>query len=514
MKNVKPKQIELQKSIIYITNDNKISNNLAHNYDKFTLNVIFSFNTNILSNAKKNTKISEKNINYFIDLSQPTSIAIVENNLVVSLGEEEKFTLDIYLKSLKNFATYIANNQKISKINLIIENKLAKILNQEIKYHIEQTIFHTINYLYNFKELKSNQKSLTLKNFNIVAELKEEKENSNVDKLIDNVIAMLNGLFLIKHLANNPANIVTPTYLADNAINLAKSTHNTSVKILNKQDLIELKMNALLAVTKGSIEEPKFIELKYHGAQKNDQKPVVLIGKGITFDSGGISIKPSANMDNMKFDMCGGATVLGIFNTVVNLNLPINLVCLIPSCENMPSGTATKPGDVVTTMSGQTVEIVNTDAEGRLILCDALTYAKQFDPQVVIDIATLTGACVIALGNVASGLYCNDEDLAEAIIKSATTTLDKVWQMPLFDEYKDMLKSPVADLCNIGSWKGAAGSATAAAFLSKFVNYKWAHLDIAGTADGDSIYNANGYKLATGRPFYLLIDYLRKMVTK
>ena len=277
--------------------------------------------------------------------------------------------------------------------------------------------------------------------------------------------------------------------------------------LLDKKDIEKLNMNTFLAVAKGSLEEPKFIKMKYKGT-KDKQKPIVLVGKGITFDSGGISIKPSANMDEMKFDMCGAATVMATFLTVAKLNLPINLIAVVPTCENMPSGSALKPGDVIKTMSGQTVEVANTDAEGRLILCDALTYVKKYEPQLVIDIATLTGACVIALGNVASGLYSNDDKLASALITSANKTNDKVWQMPLFEEYHEQLKGNTADISNIGGWGGKGGSVTAACFLAKFVDYKWAHLDIAGTAWNGS-FSSTEISGATGRPFYLLMDFLR-----
>jgi leucyl aminopeptidase len=263
----------------------------------------------------------------------------------------------------------------------------------------------------------------------------------------------------------------------------------------------KLGMGALLAVAKGSHEPPKFLVLQYSGAGKKD-KPVVLVGKGVTFDTGGISIKPSAEMDEMKYDMCGAASVLGTFRAIAELKPRLNLVGLIPATENMPGGNATKPGDIVTSMSGQTVEILNTDAEGRLILCDALTYAERFNPAAVVDIATLTGACVIALGHVATGVFANDEGLAEELLEAGRESWDRGWHMPLWEEYQEQLKSPFADMANIGGRPG--GSVTAACFLGRYAEqYAWAHLDIAGTA-----WTSGKNKGATGRPVPLLTTFL------
>jgi leucyl aminopeptidase len=276
-----------------------------------------------------------------------------------------------------------------------------------------------------------------------------------------------------------------------------------------------LGMHSLLSVAKGSHQPPKLIVLSYRGAGKGgkkngrtDDKPFVLVGKGITFDSGGISLKPGLDMDEMKFDMCGAASVLGTLKAVAQMKLPINLTVLIPTTENMPGGAASKPGDIVTSMSGQTIEILNTDAEGRLILCDALTYAERFEPQTVIDVATLTGACVIALGHIASGLFANNEALARELLQAGEEARDRAWQMPLWDDYQDLLKSPFADMANIGG--RAAGSVSAACFLSRFAKkFVWAHLDIAGTA-----WKSGSEKGATGRPVGLLTHYLLKRAGK
>jgi leucyl aminopeptidase len=260
-------------------------------------------------------------------------------------------------------------------------------------------------------------------------------------------------------------------------------------------------MGAFLAVTKGTREPAKFIVLQYHGAGRK-QAPVALVGKGITFDTGGISIKPSAEMDEMKYDMSGAGSVLGTLEAVARMRLPVNVVGIIPTCENMPDGSAIKPGDVVTSMSGQTIEILNTDAEGRLILCDALTYAERFEPAAVIDIATLTGACVIALGGVATGLYSNDDDLAQSLLDAGQHAWDRAWRMPLWDDYHEQIKSPFADIANVGG--RPAGSVTAACFLAKFAGkFKWAHLDIAGTA-----WRSGKDKGSTGRPVPMLTEFL------
>ncbi len=312
--------------------------------------------------------------------------------------------------------------------------------------------------------------------------------------------AIANGQDLARDLGNLPPNVCTPTYLADTAKGLAK-THKLKVTVLEEAQMAKLGMNTLLAVSKGSRQPPKFIVLEYKGGSAK-RKPVALVGKGITFDTGGISIKPAAEMDEMKYDMCGAASVLGTMKAVAEMKLPLNVVGIIPTCENMPDGQATRPGDIVTSMNGLTVEILNTDAEGRLILCDALTYTERFEPEAVVDIATLTGACVIALGHHASGLFANQDALAEELLAAGETAADRAWHMPLWDEYHDSLKSNFADLPNIGGRAG--GSITAACFLSRFATkFDWAHLDIAGTA-----WRSGAAKGATGRPVGLLAHFL------
>jgi leucyl aminopeptidase len=330
-----------------------------------------------------------------------------------------------------------------------------------------------------------------------------DARNAQVDLGLRQGAAIANGTELTKRLGNLPSNVCTPTYLGEQARRLA-SDWKLGVEVHGRKAIEKLKMGSFLSVTRGTAEAPRLIVLKYQGAAES-QAPVVLVGKGITFDSGGISLKPGALMDEMKYDMCGAGTVLGTLRAVAELKLAINVVGVIVACENLPSGTASKPGDIVTSMSGQTIEILNTDAEGRLILCDALTYAERFKPAAVIDIATLTGACVVALGEVNSGLFSTDDTLASDLLAASKAALDPAWRMPVEEDYQDQLKSNFADMANIGT-PGKAGSVVAACFLARFTKaYKWAHLDVAGTA-----WKSGAAKGATGRPVPLLTHYLMR----
>jgi leucyl aminopeptidase len=327
------------------------------------------------------------------------------------------------------------------------------------------------------------------------------KPAAQLSTVVKQAAAVARGMAFTKDLGNLPGNICTPAYLAAKSLALAKAHKSIRTTVLEEKDMQKLGMGSFLSVTRGSEQPAKLITLEYQGADRK-QKPVVLVGKGITFDSGGISLKPGAEMDEMKYDMCGAASVLGTLQAVAEMGLKINVVGVIPACENLPSGRATKPGDIVTSMSGQTIEILNTDAEGRLILCDALTYADKFKPDTVIDIATLTGACVIALGHVASGLFSNQDDLAKELVAAGEAAFDRVWQLPLWEDYQPLLDSNFADMQNIGGRAG--GTITAACFLSRFTGeYRWAHLDIAGTA-----WKSGKEKGATGRPVPLLAQYL------
>jgi leucyl aminopeptidase len=327
-------------------------------------------------------------------------------------------------------------------------------------------------------------------------------EAGEVERAVQHARAIALGMTLTRDLGNMPPNVCHPTFLGELAKGMAKEHKNLKVEVHDEKKLQQLGMGAFLAVAQGSAQPPRLIVAQYQGGAK-DEQPYVLVGKGITFDTGGISIKPAAGMDEMKFDMCGAASVFGTLRAVLELQLPVNLVCLMACAENMPSGTATRPGDIVETMSGQTVEILNTDAEGRLVLCDALTYAERFKPKAVIDIATLTGACVVALGGHTSGLLGNNDGLIEQLLSAGRRADDRAWQLPLFDEYQEQLDSPFADIANIGGPKG--GTITAACFLSRFAkSFEWAHLDIAGTA----WLSGGKDKGATGRPVPLLTQYL------
>ena len=358
---------------------------------------------------------------------------------------------------------------------------------------------------YRFEQMKSRKEPAErgVRRLVLVA---DKADSRKAKRGLEQGAAIALGMALTKDLGNLPPNICTPAYLADQARELGRR-YRLKVQVLERADMQKLGMGALLAVAHGSVQPPKLIVVEYRGAGTK-RKPIVLVGKGVTFDTGGISLKPAPEMDEMKFDMSGAGSVLGTLKAVAEMKLPINVVGLTPATENMPGGRATKPGDVVTSMSGQTVEVLNTDAEGRLILCDALTYARRYQPAAVIDIATLTGACVIALGHVVSGLFANDDALAEELLTAADMAYDRAWRMPLWDDYQDQLKSNFADFANIGG--RPAGSVTAACFLWRFTrDYKWAHLDIAGTA-----WRSGKEKGATGRPVPLLTQFLLNRARK
>lgn len=367
---------------------------------------------------------------------------------------------------------------------------------------IRQLVLKLAEATYQFTDCKGKPpgKKYTLKKIQIAPPGNTTK--ADAERTLAEAQAITRAIELAKNLGNLPGNECTPSFLAKTARQLAAKSKQVRVDVLSEAQMKKLKMGALLSVAAGTVEPAKLIVLEYKGG-KRSEAPVALVGKGITFDSGGISLKPGARMDEMKFDMCGAASVLGAFEMLISLKLPMNVVGVIAATENMPSGTATKPGDVVKSMAGVTIEILNTDAEGRLVLCDALTYvADKFKPKCIVDMATLTGACVVALGNHASGLYANDEALAEKLLQAGQHIQDRAWRMPLWDEYKRQIDSPVADIANIGS--GGAGSVTAACFLARFTEkQRWAHFDIAGTA-----WSSNRHKGATGRPVPLLCQFL------
>jgi leucyl aminopeptidase len=369
---------------------------------------------------------------------------------------------------------------------------------------IRQAVFTAAEKAFRADGMKSKpSKPATLKSITFAT---LERPAAALKNVLDQTAATARGMELTKTLGNLPGNICTPTYLAARAMALGKARKSIKTTVLDEKVMQKLGMGSFLSVTRGSEQPAKLITLEYYGTART-QKPIVLVGKGITFDSGGISLKPGPEMDEMKYDMCGAASVLGTLQAIAEMGLKINVVGVIPTCENLPSGKATKPGDIVTSMSGQTIEILNTDAEGRLILCDALTYSKKFNPDTVIDIATLTGACVIALGHVASGMFANEDKLAKDLLAAGEQSHDRIWQLPLWEDYQPLLDSNFADMANIGGRAG--GTITAACFLARFTkDYRWAHLDIAGTA-----WLSGKNKGATGRPVPLLTQYLINRTT-
>ena len=375
----------------------------------------------------------------------------------------------------------------------------GSVIDRDLAWKISQTVLAFNSHAYRFEQLKSkpSKKPVCGRLHLLVA----AEDVAEAQRGVGLALGVANGIKLSKDLANLPGNHCTPGHLATVARGLGKTHKSLAVTILERAAMQTLGMGSLLAVAQGSAEAPKFITVEYSGGPAK-ARPVVLVGKGVTFDSGGISLKPGPAMDEMKFDMVGAASVLGVLQAVAELALPINVVGIVPCVENMPDGRAIKPGDVVTSLSGQTIEILNTDAEGRLILCDALTYAKRFDPDVVIDIATLSGACVIALGAHASGLLANHDDLANELLAAGQLSGDRAWRLPLWEDYQRQLDSNFADMANVGGRE--AGAITAACFLSRFTKeYRWAHLDIAGTA-----WLSGKSKGASGRPVPLLMEFL------
>ena len=372
------------------------------------------------------------------------------------------------------------------------------VKDRDAKWVTMQAAMACLENTYRFDRLKSKSRGHRKNLKRIILGLL--RESKVVGTALERGVAIGEGINFARELGNLPPNICTPGYLAEQARALGK-THKLKVTVLERRDMEKLGMGSLLSVSDGSRQPPKLITIEYYGGPKK-QKPVVLVGKGVTFDTGGISLKPSAEMDEMKYDMSGAGSVLGTLSAVAAMKLPLNVIGVMPTTENMPGGNATRPGDIVTSMSGQTIEILNTDAEGRLILCDALTYSERFEPAAVIDIATLTGACVIALGHVASGLFTNDDQLADEVVAAGQTSWDRVWHMPAWEDYQEQLKSNFADMANIGGRPG--GSITAACFLARFAKkFKWAHLDIAGTA-----WKSGRDKGSTGRPVPLLTQFL------
>lgn len=416
--------------------------------------------------------------------------------LLIHCGSREAFNA-LCLQKIMTEITSQLIKQRITSVTLC----LPQVNDQDANTQVESIVLkvnHAFYQLLDFKQDKKKQHKL--ESVSIV------QPNAHVDA-IDTATAIAEGIVLTRTLANLPANICTPSYLANVAIELSQKHTALKTTVLHEDDLQTLGMGALLAVGKGSHERPKLIEVHYHGAA-DKSAPIVLVGKGITFDSGGISLKPPSGMEEMKYDMAGAASVMGTLQACAEMKLPINVIGLMACAENMPGGGATKPGDIITTFSGQTVEIINTDAEGRLVLADALTYAEQFNPRFVLDMATLTGAIIIALGHENTGLMTEDDALAEMIRQAALKSQDNVWRMPLQACYQEAIDSGLADMVN-STFDRSAGSVTAACFLSRFTQkYPWAHLDIAGTA-----WISGRKNQATGRPVPLLIEILRHVAS-
>lgn len=421
--------------------------------------------------------------------------------LLIGLGKKESFSEKSFKDAFQTLSKTILN---LGAAHICIALSFNDILKRDACWAIQNGVLLLREALYRCDSLKSKVE----KPHYFVKEISFASDNKDSKQALTNAIAMADGIDLTKELGNLPANYCTPTHLANTAKKIAKE-HQLKVEILERKQLEALKMGSFLSVTNGSAEPPKLIVLKHFGTNVKTA-PIVLVGKGITFDSGGISLKPGLGMDEMKYDMCGAASVLGTLLTVAKLKLKLNVIGIIPTCENMPSGQATRPGDIVTSMSGQTIEILNTDAEGRLILCDALTYAERLKPKAVIDIATLTGACVTALGNHNAGLFTRHDEkhdaLANALLEAGINSGDTVWRMPIQDAYQEQLRSNFADIANIGG--PTAGAITAACFLERFTKaYTWAHLDIAGVA-----WKSGASKGATGRPVPLLTTFLLNQV--
>ncbi len=415
-----------------------------------------------------------------------------ERVLLVGLGAKKEFGEAAYRDAIRAAANALRELGGKDAALFLVD---LKVKSRSLSWNLRQAVLGVREAFYRFDELK--QKKTPAPSLERVT--LPLPPAAQLSQALAEAKATADGADLTRTLGNLPSNICTPGYLAEQAKKLARE-FKLQVEVLERKDMEKLGMGAFLAVTSASHEPPKLIVLRYNGAGKS-KAPLALVGKGITFDTGGISLKPAGEMDEMKFDMSGAGSVLGTIRALAGMKAPVNVVGVIPACENMPGGHAVKPGDVVTTLSGQTVEILNTDAEGRLILCDALTYAERYKPELVIDIATLTGACVIALGHIATGLFSNDQRLADEVRAAAEDAWDRVWQMPLWEEYQEQLRSNFADFANIGGRPG--GSITAASFLARFTRkVRWAHLDIAGTA-----WKSGREKGSTGRPVPLLVRF-------
>lgn len=429
------------------------------------------------------------------------SPAGIEAKRLLLVGIGDKPDVDDFANATRAAARQLCSSRSVSAVVALTEIAVsgadprarARMLSQAI-----EEAGYRFNQLKSAKGKEAARRECTVTRVTLSGG--STKNDASMRKGIQEARAIAHGVSLAKDLGNLPGNICTPSYLANQAKKLGKS-HKLKVNVLDEAKMKALGMGALLSVSRGSREPARLIIMEHQGGSRSDP-PVVLVGKGLTFDAGGISLKPAGAMDEMKYDMCGGASVFGALVAAAELNLKLNVIGIVPSSENLPDGAANKPGDIVTSMAGKTIEILNTDAEGRLILCDALTYAERYKPAAVIDIATLTGACLVALGHPATGLFSPDDDLADELIACGETARDRAWRMPIWDEYQKQLDSPFADMANIGG--RTAGAVTAACFLARFTKkLTWAHLDIAGTA-----WHSGANKGATGRPVPMLVRFL------
>jgi leucyl aminopeptidase len=422
---------------------------------------------------------------------------LADRVLLVGLGKERDFREREFRSAIRAAVRLLNETGSYEAVVYLTEEKVKR---REVAWRVEHAVVVAMEAVYRFDQMKSQPADVRRPLRKLTLSVPQRSDLTAGEAAAARGLAIAHGMDLARDLGNLPGNICTPTHLAERAQALAQEL-GFKCEVFDRAKLEELKMGSFLSVTNGSDQPPKFIVLEYFGGPKK-QRPLVLVGKGITFDSGGISLKPGNDMDQMKFDMCGAASVLGAFRAVAELKAKVNLIGLVPTCENMPNGRATKPGDVVRSMSGQTIEVLNTDAEGRLILCDALTYAERYEPAAVVDIATLTGAMVIALGHIACGVFSNSDSLGRALLNAGEDAFDRGWQLPLWDDYQEALNSNFADFANIGGRAG--GSITAACFLSKFAKkFDWAHLDIAGVA-----WKEGKEKGATGRPVPLLTTWV------
>lgn len=425
--------------------------------------------------------------------------AHAERLLMVAAGEDDQPLSETQYKTLVNNTVSALQSANVKDTLIAIDD--IKVKDRDLPWIARQFVEIMEYNLYRFDQYKSKKSEKTKNNLKKVTFLTTVTPASTVKDAVQQGQAIARGRNIARTLGNLPGNICNPGYLADEARALAKSHARLTTKVLGEKQMQELGMHSLLSVSAGSSQEAQLILMEFKNGKRGDS-PLVLLGKGITFDSGGISLKPGESMDEMKFDMCGAASIFGVINAIIDLDLPINVIGMVAAAENMPDSKATRPGDIVQSMSGKTIEILNTDAEGRLVLCDALTYAERYKPRAVIDVATLTGACIVALGHHTTGLLSNNEALAEELLSASCTAADRAWQLPMGEEYQRQLDSNFADMGNIGG--RPAGTITAACFLSRFAGqYPWAHLDIAGTA-----WSSGKNKGASGRPVPLLVQYL------